>query len=298
MLAGYSPSIPENVPATEIPVKYCYGVRNDDLYQGFNKSCNAGDSEISKEQYEELRNLPKPRHLSPVQFPELATAIESAGSPPTATPGSAPEVSQSGTRLAAQDPKVVAAVQLALNSLGFDAGPADGQFGGRTQNAIREYQHSLGIAEDGQISPGLVTSLQTAVTVARVNADALPLEKAGGVYTLPVRINDAITLKFVLDSGAADVSIPADVVLTLVRTGTIQSRDFIGTQTYIQADGSKLQSDRFILHEFRIGNHSVKDVTASVAPAEGELLLGQSFLSKLPAWTINYKRSTLLISSE
>jgi hypothetical protein len=35
------------------------------------------------------------------------------------------------------------------------------------------------------------------------------------------RSNDAITLDFTIDSGAADVSIPADVVMTLMRTGTI-----------------------------------------------------------------------------
>ena len=34
-----------------------------------------------------------------------------------------------------------------------------------------------------------------------------------------------------------------------------------------------------------------------IAAKEGDLLLGQSFLSKLPAWTIDYKRSTLLIST-
>ena len=34
----------------------------------------------------------------------------------------------------------------------------------------------------------------------------------GGTYVVPVLINDAITLDFVVDSGAADVSIPADVV--------------------------------------------------------------------------------------
>jgi hypothetical protein len=37
----------------------------------------------------------------------------------------------------------------------------------------------------------------------------------GGVLTVPVEINGAITLDFVLDSGAADVNVPADVVSVL-----------------------------------------------------------------------------------
>ena len=38
----------------------------------------------------------------------------------------------------------------------------------------------------------------------------------GGTFRVPVTINDELTLKFVIDSGAADVSVPADVVMTLV----------------------------------------------------------------------------------
>ena len=45
------------------------------------------------------------------------------------------------------------------------------------------------------------------------------LEKQGGTYTVPVVINNAIRLNFILDSGASDVLIPGDVFLTLVRTG-------------------------------------------------------------------------------
>jgi len=36
---------------------------------------------------------------------------------------------------------------------------------------------------------------------------------------VPVKINGAVTLNFVIDSGLADVSVPADVVLSLIRTG-------------------------------------------------------------------------------
>jgi hypothetical protein len=53
-----------------------------------------------------------------------------------------------------------------------------------------------------------------------------------GVYVVPVLINNAITLNCVVDSGAADVSISADVFTTLIRTGPITGSDFIGTGTY------------------------------------------------------------------
>jgi predicted aspartyl protease len=58
------------------------------------------------------------------------------------------------------------------------------------------------------------------------------MEQEGGVYVVPVRLNGAITLNAVVDSGASDVSIPADVVLTLMRAKTISDEDFLGEQTY------------------------------------------------------------------
>jgi hypothetical protein len=58
------------------------------------------------------------------------------------------------------------------------------------------------------------------------------LLKKGGVYTVPVLINGVIPLQFIVDSGAADISLPADVFLTLLRTGTIGKDDFVGNAQY------------------------------------------------------------------
>ena len=55
------------------------------------------------------------------------------------------------------------------------------------------------------------------ITISRVEA---PLRKEGGTFVAPVLINGAITLDFTVDSGAADVSVPADVFSTMQRTGT------------------------------------------------------------------------------
>jgi clan AA aspartic protease (TIGR02281 family) len=128
--------------------------------------------------------------------------------------------------------------------------------------------------------------------------ETIQLERQGGTYLVPVLVNDAIRLKFVIDSGASDVAIPADVVTTLFRAGTVKGSDFVGTQTYVLADGSKLPSPRFILHSLRVGDHVVEDVIASVAPVEGELLLGQSFLSKLPSWTIDNSNAVLVLNDQ
>jgi predicted aspartyl protease len=113
---------------------------------------------------------------------------------------------------------------------------------------------------------------------------------------VPVRINDTITLPFLLDTGASDLVIPADVALTLIRAGALASGDFIGRSRYLLANGSEDVSDLVVLREVKVGEHVVRNVTASISPPRGEPLLGQSFLSKFGAVTLDYKRLMLILS--
>ena len=117
----------------------------------------------------------------------------------------------------------------------------------------------------------------------------------GGVYVVPVLINNAITLDFVVDSGASDVSIPADVVMTLGRAGTIAPSDFVAKQTHVLADGSEVPSDVFILRSLKIGNHLVQNVKATMASPKATLLLGQSFLQQFHSWSIDNARHALVL---
>ena len=147
----------------------------------------------------------------------------------------------------------------------------------------------------------LILPLATAILVALTcgdfaYAESIPLKPEGGTFVIPVTINGMIVLDFTIDSGAADVSIPADVYSTLVRSGTVAKDDLLDTQRYRLADGSEQSSRRFRIRSLRVGNVELPDVIASVAPAEGDLLLGQSFLSRLPSWSIDNGRHVLLLN--
>jgi clan AA aspartic protease (TIGR02281 family) len=136
--------------------------------------------------------------------------------------------------------------------------------------------------------------ITTVLAVAPARADEIPLEKQGETYTVPVTINGTIKIKFTLDSGASDVLIPADTALTLVRSGTLVETDFIGSQTYSLADGSTLQSAKFMLRQMQVGNQILRDVVASVGPVTSTPLLGQSFLSRIGSWTLDNNRHMLV----
>jgi clan AA aspartic protease (TIGR02281 family) len=133
---------------------------------------------------------------------------------------------------------------------------------------------------------------------AAARAETIQLEREHGTYVVPVRINDAMTVPFILDTGASEVAIPADVFSTLLRTKTVTQSDFIGTATYSMANGSSEPADRYVLRKLSVGNHVVRNVVAIVVSVKGDPLLGQSFLSKLPAWAIDNERHALVLRDD
>ena len=138
-----------------------------------------------------------------------------------------------------------------------------------------------------------------AQTLLRLRGELLaieiPLEKLEGVYRLPVKINGVLTLKFILDTGAAEVNIPADVALTLLRTETITKSDFLPGRFYETVEGNISENSRFNIRELDIGGIKISQVSACVGSAKGSLLLGQSFLERLESWSLDNKRHVLII---
>jgi hypothetical protein len=99
------------------------------------------------------------------------------------------------------------------------------------------------------------------------------IERRGGAYYVPVRINDTITIPFILDTGASDLAIPADVALTLMRAGALRRGDFLGRSPYQIANGAEEISDVVIIRKVQVGEHVVRNVTASINPPDASLCL-------------------------
>jgi len=123
----------------------------------------------------------------------------------------------------------------------------------------------------------------------------VPLEQLGSIYVLPAVVNGVVNMRFLLDSGATDVSIPADVVAAMVKAGLVKDRDFLGEQTYTLADGSKVPSKTFQLRSLKVGDVLIQNVKASVSPEKAPPLLGQSFFGRLKSWSLNNTLHALII---
>jgi hypothetical protein len=146
-----------------------------------------------------------------------------------------------------------------------------------------------------QIARTEPSSSSPTLSAPTLRGTLIPLQLEGGTFTVPVLINDKLTLNFVLDSGSSDVSIPADVVLTLMRTGTLNAADFLGNRIYQLADGSTVPSQTFRIKSLKVGDKVIENVIGSLAPVEGSLLLGQSFLRRFKSWSIDNQRQVLVL---
>lgn len=125
------------------------------------------------------------------------------------------------------------------------------------------------------------------------SASSVALIDENGTFSVPVMINEAITLNFVLDSGASDVEIPADVVLTLARAGTISPDDLGQSVDVYLADGSKSTMKTITIRSLKVGNAELHNIEADISSANGTLLLGQSFLRQFKSWSVDNTAKTL-----
>ena len=180
-------------------------------------------------------------------------------------------------------------------AMSFFAGPSSSKTlnvaDSKPRPAVRDCRPFSPVNPQGQ-------TVQPSAAIPNANAStiAVPLTKRGGGFVVPVLVNDALTLSFFVDSGASDVSIPEDVVTTLMRNGTVRETDFIGERTYLLADGSKRPAKTFCISSMKIGDRVVENVLGHVNTAAGPLLLGQSFLRRFSSWSIDNDKTVLILA--
>lgn len=142
------------------------------------------------------------------------------------------------------------------------------------------------------LATALLLSLATTAHAVEVT-----LRTGGGVHHVQARINRVAAVEFVLDSGASEVCIPENVVYALVRAGTMSQADVLRPKIARLADGSQTVVRRVMLREVEVGGVVVKELPAIIVAGEAPMLLGQSFLSRLSAWSIDNERAVLKLTA-
>ena len=83
------------------------------------------------------------------------------------------------------------------------------------------------------------------------------VRKPGGTYEIPCEVN-GLSLSFVFDTGASDVTLSAVEAIIMYRHGYLLDIDKTGTQQYIIANGDIVEGTTIKIRELKIGDIVLK----------------------------------------
>ena len=128
--------------------------------------------------------------------------------------------------------------------------------------------------------------------------ERIKMRQESGIYTIPCEVN-GLRLRFIFDTGAADVSISSTEALFMLKNDYLKSEHIIGKDKYVLADGSIEENTIIILEEIKIGTKTLNDIKACVTKnTKAPLLLGQSAIKQLGSWYIEGDELVFGLQSE
>jgi clan AA aspartic protease (TIGR02281 family) len=134
-----------------------------------------------------------------------------------------------------------------------------------------------------------------ALTNKGVSQTTIKLEKEGALYTLPCSVN-GLSMKFIFDTGASDVSISLTEVMFMLKHGYLAEEDIGGEQYFKDAKGEISVGTKIKIRTIEFSGVKLKDIEASVVHELGApLLLGQSAISKLGKYQFDPQTSILTL---
>jgi uncharacterized protein len=159
---------------------------------------------------------------------------------------------------------------------------------------------ALGVVEGKMSLPNLLEAQRLSRGWKANENGSLPFEvvlrKRNGVVVVPVLINGAISIDFIIDSGASDVMVSSEGVFELMKAGAVSAADFAGTKAYTNADGVSTLAQTFRIRTLKVGGRVLDDVSGHIGSGAGISLLGQSFLNRSKSWSIDNERQVLVLS--
>ena len=121
----------------------------------------------------------------------------------------------------------------------------------------------------------------TMISMLSAAQEVITMRNDNGVYTIPCTVN-GLRLRFIFDTGAADVSISAAEALFMLKNEYLSLEDIVDSENYTLADGTILENTIINIPEIKIGTKTLTNVRACVVKnINAPLLLGQSAIKKI-----------------
>lgn len=138
------------------------------------------------------------------------------------------------------------------------------------------------------------TSLVEAEGTPIVPENILAMENENGVKYVWIEIN-GIRLRFIFDTGASSICISPAEATVLYRQGTLSDDDIIDKEYFQDATGKISEGTKINLRTVKVGNITLKNVSATVIDnVDAPLLLGQSVLENFGNIEIDNNNSLII----
>ena len=158
---------------------------------------------------------------------------------------------------------------------------------------------ALGIEEDtitAVVQPPLLSkdSMKVVKPAPKEFKVAVKLRHEGNCYYVPTKIN-GIPMKMLLDTGASHLTISVVEYEFLRKQGLLKDNSIqVGSASI--ASGDEIKCYNIKIDEITIGNIPIKNVDCTVMEQQdAPVLLGMNVLNQLGNFSIDYKRSLLII---
>lgn len=140
----------------------------------------------------------------------------------------------------------------------------------------------------------ILLAILLGITVCGNSQTKIIMEKDGGVYTVPCKIN-GLPLKFIFDTGASDVSISLTEAMFMLKNGYLKKEDLGESVYYSIANGDVAKGTKLNIKEIEFGGLKLFNIQASIVhETSAPLLLGQSAIEKLGRIQLEGNQLTIL----
>lgn len=164
----------------------------------------------------------------------------------------------------------------------------------KVKNETNEGLTNLGVIND--TLPNVKVSNEDEKNIVKIKLEI----KDDMMYVKP-KIN-GIEMRFMLDTGCADIHLTPVEVLFLEHQGLLDSKKPVDTATCIYADGQEHECAEYILESVELAGIKIDSVKCTSDPEGGSAddspLFGQAMLGKFGDVMINYSDSTLIIKKK
>ncbi len=125
--------------------------------------------------------------------------------------------------------------------------------------------------------------------------DTIDILNLNGMTYVKMKIGSMIFM-WLLDTGASDLLINAEMEETLKQENILTEANYLGIGEYEMANGTIDTCRKYKINNVRLGKFYVDNITVAVSDKGKRIIAGKSLLNKFSTWILNNETSILILT--